>query len=887
MPDFRQKRVRRLYLGFVAAFVAVVVAATAYTLLRLRSELIDHQLKMTALQGRALEDYLTQSFHNIDITLQNVLEDSRLQGRREGIGEVFAAALRHAPYLRSISLLDDDMRIVASSNPRNQGITVVSDDFLPPVAAPSEILRIAPPWTGRDFDTGRPTTHDKPAAGDALTFLPVLRGAGDGGRPLTLLATVNPDYFLGYLSQQIQLPYGTVDVLRYDGTLLLSTHEHERPGSFRGKFAGGPGAAASNTAQQTVQGEPTMLNAYRASRHFPFTVVVKRDREAALDEWHKEVRLMLAIVGLSLAMVLLLAGFFYQRLLRTAIRQEETDQRLRLAAKVFDASAEGILITTADRQIASVNPAFTEITGYAAAEAAGRNPRFLASGQHDADFYRRMWQAIGETGQWQGEIINRRKNGTIYPEWLTITQVLDEAGRVSHYVGVFSDITERKASESRVRYLSEHDFLTGLPNRLLFQDRVSQAIARCQRHGGRLAILFIDLDRFKLVNDMRGHHIGDQLLNEVAERLRLCMRAADTACRQGGDEFLILVEDFDQPADCAQIAEKLLHRISQPYRIEGHDLAITPSIGIALYPDDGDDMEKLIRAADTAMYHSKEHGRNSYHFFKQSMNATGNERQAIEHGLRHALSRGELELHYQPLVNFKNGAITGVEALLRWTHPELGPISPLKFIPVAEESSFIVALGEWVLHEACRQAAQWDKAGLPALTLAINISPLQFVQDDFAATVGRILAETGLPGNRIEFEVTEAALKEQIEHRSAALAQLRDLGVRLTVDDFGTGYSSLSRLNKLPIDKLKIDRSFVRDVLLDPDDAALTATIIHMAHSIGLKVVAEGIESAEQWDFFRTRGCDEAQGFHFSTPLPPLEFAALQKRQAGRLRRVV
>ncbi len=880
MLDFRHARSRRLYLGLVAALSAVVVAATAYTLARLRSEDLDHGQRIAALQARAIEDYLTQSFHNIDLTLQNALEANDAR-EPERAGRNFAAAVRLAPYLRSISLLDDSRRIVASSNPRNVGTQVALGDFLPPAAPPAELLRIGPPWLGRDFDEGRPTTPEQPASGDALTFLPIVRSVVFGGRPAQLLATINPDYFLGYLGQLEKARGSAVRVLRYDGTLLFSTREEDTPGMRATGAQAGQGIDPAAMPE-----EPDGIAAHRASRRFPFVVLSHYSRDAALEEWRDEVKLMSSIVALSLGTVLALAILFYRRLRRAADAQADADRHLRLAARVFEASAEGILVANADRTIASVNPAFTEITGYSTTDVVGRNPRMLASGQHDHAFYERMWRTIESVGLWQGEIINRRKNGVTYPEWLTITRVLDETGAVTHYVGVFSDITERKASESRVRYLSEHDFLTGLPNRFLFQDRVSQAIVHCVRHGGRLAILFLDLDRFKPVNDKFGHEAGDRLLKEVAERLRGCVRAADTVCRQGGDEFVILVEAIDHAEDAAQVAEKVIARVAEPYDIDGNQATVSASIGIALYPEDGRDMQTLIRAADTAMYQAKEHGRNTYRYVTRSLNTGYSERLAIEQAMRRALSLGELELHYQPIVAMSNESVIGAEALLRWTHPQMGPMSPLRFIPVAEESSLIVALGEWVLREACRQIQRWDKAGVPPLTISVNVSKLQFAAPDFVASVQRILEEAGLPGSRLEFDVTEQVLLEPPEQQNKAVERLRALGIRLAVDDFGIRHASLSCLHRLPVDKLKIDRSLVRDVLLDDSDAMQATTIVRMAHSIGVRVLAEGIETQETWDFFRALGCDEAQGFHHSHPLPARDLVALLKRQRGRLRRI-
>ncbi|RTL55792.1 MAG: EAL domain-containing protein [Rhodocyclaceae bacterium] len=561
--------------------------------------------------------------------------------------------------------------------------------------------------------------------------------------------------------------------------------------------------------------------------------------------------------------------------------RKDAETQLHLAASVFKASAEGILVTDEAVNVLSVNAAFTQITGYTSEDMIGQNPKKLASGQHHAAFYKDMWLALKEKGLWQGEIVNRRKNGRIYPEWLTISAVRDDLGKVCNYVGVFSDITERKASEERIRHLSEHDFLTGLPNRILFQDRVSHVIAHSERNGARFALLFIDLDRFKTVNDTLGHHIGDLLLKEVANRIGTCVRSTDTVSRQGGDEFLVLLENIEQPEDAGRVAEKLLERLADTCVLEGHELHITPSIGIALYPEDGRDMTTLIKHADVAMYHSKEHGRNTFHYFTSAMNATANERLLMEHGLRRALENGELEMHYQPLVALVGQKVVGAEALMRWRHPDLGMVPPLKFIPVAEECGLIVSLGEWALREACKQGAAWHAAGWTDLTMAVNVSAPQFAQEDFLDAVRAILADTGYPPERLEFEVTESLLIVSSEVLRANIEGLRGLGIRLAIDDFGTGYSSLAYLRKLPIDKLKIDRSFVRDVTLDADDATITTTIVQMAHSIGLQVLAEGVETQGQLNFLQSHGCNEVQGFYFSPALPAVTFTAYLERNNG------
>ena len=551
------------------------------------------------------------------------------------------------------------------------------------------------------------------------------------------------------------------------------------------------------------------------------------------------------------------------------------EEQLRLAWTVFRNSLEAILVTDASHRIISINKAFCEVTGYSEAEAIGATPRLLKSGLHDRPFYDAIWTAIDTAGFWQGEIYDRRKDGSLYPAAMSISAVHDRSGRLTHYVSVFSDITERKASEARIAYLAQHDALTGLPNRALLHDRLDQALAAAARHDRRLAVLFLDLDRFKTINDSLGHLIGDRLLKGVAERISACIRETDTVSRQGGDEFLIVLTDFNIPDDAARVAEKILDRITAPFDLDGHQLGTSFSIGIALYPDDGTTPETLMKNADTAMYHAKESGRNTYRFFDEAMNANALERLHLENALRRAQEHAEFELHYQPQVDLVTGRIIGLEALLRWFSPTLGNVSPVRFVPLAEECGLIVPIGEWVLHEACRQARAWQDLGLPAVPVAVNLSALQFRRNDIVATVSQALAESRLAGAWLELELTESLLMQSGPDIVQILKQLKALGVRMSIDDFGTGYSSLAYLKRFPVDQLKIDRSFVRDLTEDPDDAAIVRAVVQLGRSLRLDVIAEGTETPEQLDFLRNEGCAAAQGYVFSPPLPPAAITEL------------
>ena len=552
------------------------------------------------------------------------------------------------------------------------------------------------------------------------------------------------------------------------------------------------------------------------------------------------------------------------------------EENLLLAEKVFENSAQAILITDTQARIVSVNPAFTEITGYHAAEAIGHNPSIFASGRHDAAFYAAMWGELKRSGAWSGEVWDRRKNGEIFPKWLTINAVTDASGgEATHYVAIFSDITERKENEARIEHIAYHDALTGLPNRFALQAHLAQSLADARRNCTQLAVMFIDLDRFKTINDSLGHDIGDQLLIAVAQRLRSVMREIDTVARLGGDEFVIVVPGIAATEDAARVAEKVIEVIGQPLVLAGHALHSSPSIGIGIYPSDGADADALMKNADTAMYHAKQHGRNGYHFFTANMNAAATERLLLETQLRGAIQRNELHLAYQPQVQLATGGIVGVEALARWNHPERGTIPPDKFIPVAEEAGLIIALGAWVLEEACRQAMLWDAQGLPPLRIAVNLSSAQFRDRNLVQHIEQILHRTGLPANRLELEITESAMMENSEQTAEVLRSLGSLGIHLAIDDFGTGYSSLSYLKRFPLGRLKIDRSFVMDLERDANDLAITEGIILLARSLGLAVTAEGIETPAQLDMLKSFGCGEGQGYLFSRPLAPADLASL------------
>ncbi len=553
----------------------------------------------------------------------------------------------------------------------------------------------------------------------------------------------------------------------------------------------------------------------------------------------------------------------------------EKERQLRLFAHIFDSVNEGIIVTDADKNMLFINPAFSTITGYSANDLIGKNLNLLHLGLMDDVFNHDRWRSINETGRWKGEVVGRRKNDESYAEFLSISTMKNELGEISYFIGVFSDISERKAAEERVAYVVLHDFLTNLPNGLLLQDRLVQAISHGDREKHKVAVMCLDLDHFKAINDMLGHFVGDKLLQEVARRIRSVSRASDTVSRRGGDEFVILLPELKSVDDAAVIAAKLINAISDLCMIDGNEIKITTSIGISIFPEDGCDAECLIKHADAAMYHAKKNGRDNYQFFTNEMIQLAFERMSIERKLRHALECQEFCLHYQPQVDLRSGRIIGVEALLRWNNPETGMIPPGYFIPIAEENGLIIPIGEWVLREACRQNSEWRMLGLPEITMAVNLSAVQFRQNNFGEMIKAILCEYGLDPSALELEITEGAVMHNAEVSIALLLELKAMGLKLSVDDFGTGYSSLSYLKRFPIDKLKIDQSFVRDIAVDSDDAVIVSTIINMARTLKLKVIAEGVETAEQLSFLKHQECDEMQGYYFSKPMPPEKISNL------------
>ncbi|MCP4128107.1 MAG: EAL domain-containing protein [Gammaproteobacteria bacterium] len=561
----------------------------------------------------------------------------------------------------------------------------------------------------------------------------------------------------------------------------------------------------------------------------------------------------------------------HKEIAKAKIEAERVADDLQLYAKAFENSGEAILISDRQNRIINVNNAFTKQTGYNLDDVVGKDPRMFASGNTPENVFHEMWGALEKESFWQGELWDRKKSGEIYPKSASISAIRNHDNEVMFYIASFTDITERKDSQAQIEHLAHHDILTGLQNRYSLEDRLEQLITIAKRDSTLMAVFFIDLDRFKNINDSLGHQVGDRLLVEVAGRLRSCVRESDVVARIGGDEFVVVLTGMKDATQAAVIAETILLQVSTPYELGPHSLETSPSIGISIYPNDGASVEELLRNADVAMYDVKEKGRNNYSFFSESMLVIAQERLTLEGELRSALENAELELHYQPQVHVVDRRIYGVEALLRWSHPVQGEIPPAKFIPIAEDIGVIRELEEWVFDEACRQLAIWKEGGVDRITMSINLSAKNLHSSWLSEIIRATLVKHGLHGSELEFEITEAAAMLDPELVVQQLNALCELGITLAIDDFGTGYSSLAYLKRLPIQTLKLDKTFVRDIEHDQNDAEISTATIELAHSLGLRVVAEGVETQGQYEFLIENNCDYLQGYLFSRPLPAHE----------------
>jgi diguanylate cyclase (GGDEF)-like protein/PAS domain S-box-containing protein len=557
------------------------------------------------------------------------------------------------------------------------------------------------------------------------------------------------------------------------------------------------------------------------------------------------------------------------------------DEEQRLAGIVFEAASEGIIILDPDYKVLAVNQAYSDVTGYSAEEVHGQSVARMISSRDTRRQYEVIRQELEQGGKWQGELVETRKNGELYPQWLQLNVVRDARGRASHIVGFFADLSSRREAEERLRYLSHYDELTGLANRTLFKARLHEASQRARQGERTLALLHIDLDRFKLLNDSLGHEVADQLLRQMSRRLTQSMPEADTLARLSGDEFAVILDNYGSLSNLARMASRLLTKLRMPMTVGGQELVVSASIGISLLPDNAREMSALISQANMAMQHAKHLGGNTFQFFTDNLQACTLERLQLENQLRKGIELGQLEVFYQPKLCLATDTLASAEALVRWRHPDLGLVPPGDFIGLAEETGLIAPIGEFVLRQACRQAREWQMLGLADIRVSVNLSVHQLRQGNLTSLVRQVLDETGLAPHFLELELTESQLLDNVENVITTFHQLRQMGVKLAIDDFGTGYSSLSYLKRFPVDYVKIDQSFIRDLSANGEDAAITRAIIAMAHSLELKVVAEGVETQAQMDFLKAQRCDEIQGFLISRPLAAEHFVKLLVEQSS------
>lgn len=557
-----------------------------------------------------------------------------------------------------------------------------------------------------------------------------------------------------------------------------------------------------------------------------------------------------------------------QGVIQDVTTEKTSENELQLYANVFHNSGESIMITDKNNDIIAVNQAFTRVTGYSIDELRGKNPRVLSADDTPIETYQQMWAEIKTKGFWNGELIDRKKNGETYPKWISIASCYNEAGEVTNFVANFTDITQRKESEERFHFLAHHDALTGLLNRFSLEERLNQAMLSTTRDKTQIAVLFIDMDRFKTINDTFGHQVGDELLIEVAKRLNYSVRKSDIVARVGGDEFIVCLTGIRDGLDATPLTHLILHMLGQPYIMNNHEVHSSPSIGISIYPEDTDNIDQLLKNADTAMYHAKELGRNNFQFFTENLNSAANRHLKLENDLRKALDNGEFELYYQPQICSITNRVCGVEALIRWNHPKQGLVPPDQFICMAEKTKLIIPMGDWVIKQACQQLSKWRKTYPDQFKVAVNISAQQLQSTGFVETVRLLVDEYHIKEGELELEVTESAAMKNPDEAIKHLHEIRKMGVELAIDDFGTGYSSLSYLKLLPIHTLKLDRIFVSDLETNKDDAEICAATLALAHNLGLTVVAEGVETTAQQDFLASRECEVLQGYYFSKPLP-------------------
>lgn len=864
-----------LSLGLLSLTIAL---STGYLLDRLYRINLERQREVAQLQAAALEAHLSQSLDLLQLTLADLAGKLPLASLTTSISQVWRdqayTALGRNPQVRSLILVGPEDRVLLAVPEHQQGRVVDRQTFIPQGDQPLDLLRVGPVWVGRDFrDAHVETAEDRPDSGLSGRFLALGLDVKQGrSGPHLLVAGLSLDHLLRHFERHLA-PYGaSADLMDLNGRLLATTHPGPNPTSLAPE-------ALTRLFDQHRTGllavadalHPTHDSAYQVSARHPFAVVVHMDRQRGLSAWRDEAGLTVGLAGAGLTLLLVLGLVHGRRSSRARHLHTTALARLQLAASVFETSRDGIMISDAHNRILEVNAAFTQITGYTPDEVLGQSPKLLKSGLQNAQFYAEMWERLNQDGEWQGEIWNRRKNGDIYPEHLSITTLRNADGWLTHHVAVMTDLSTLKHHKAELERLAHNDPLTGLPNRRLLLDRLHQSLLQTRSAGKLLAVVALDLDGFKAINDSLGHAAGDQLLKALAQRLSQTLRQGDTVARTGGDEFVLVLHSVDGLHECRVVLERLQRTIAAPTLLGPQAVAVSASLGVTLYPDDASDPDTLLRHADKALYDAKASGKNRCHFFDAAHDRAMRAQHQALLRLDQALAQQELCLFYQPKVNLHSGQVIGVEALIRWQHPERGLLAPGQFMPAVEGSELEVALGFWVMDTALSQISLWRQQGLP-LVVSVNLSARLLVLPDFPQRLQQALAEhPDLAPADLELEILESAAVDDWEAAIRALAACQALGLRFALDDFGTGYSSLLQLRRLPVQTLKIDQGFVRGMLTEANDLAIVESVVRLSQTFDLTVIAEGVETPAQAARLLALGCRLGQGYGIAPPLAAAE----------------
>ncbi|GAB3493262.1 hypothetical protein GCM10027399_12900 [Curvibacter fontanus] len=870
----------------VVIFNLGLIASVLWALQQSQQQYEDQAAVTTANLARLMEHDIAASIRVVDLALQTVASEAAKTSSPAQLEALIEQKLQRLPELDGLRVADAQGWLTHGTGVKSAGRLNIADRdyFLQLQARPDAGLVIGKPVQGRisgkwvlnlsrsiqqrDGRFAGVVQGSVPLILFIEQFIPLQVGASGS---FTLF---DDDFRLvvrqplpGDLSQSVGRPFGSQELR----ALVRS------------------GRTEATYKARSIVDNVERISSYRRVQGTAYHLVIGLAREDYLAAWRDEAY-KAAIMVLLFLLVSTVFAFFIRRTWRSqyaAVGALEQAYRTLDAEKQLNQTiirSSPFALYTRDRRgiVTAWNPAAEKLFGWRAEQILGKHLLTVPQGKERETTELRDRVLSGESII-DLEVQRQKQDGTLFDLSTTLAPLRDASGAVTGYLAIAADITARKAAEQQVEFLAYRDVLTGLPNRLLLQDRFGQAMAHAERSQNKVALLFLDLDNFKTINDSLGHAVGDALLQEIAVRLGACVRETDTISRQGGDEFLIVLSDLGGTEAIPPVLLKIRERLQAPFAVDGHELTTSASIGVALYPDDGRDFETLLKRADTAMYRAKDAGRNHYRFFDEQMNVEAVELLRLKSGLRRALAQGEFELHYQPQFELTSGRVIGAEALIRWRHPEDGLISPARFIPVAEDSGLIVPIGEWVIQEACRQAMAWRAAGLPSLVMAVNLSAVQFRRGDLQQSIAQALQSSGFDPQLLELELTESILIRDTESVLGSVRQLKQLGVKLAIDDFGTGYSSLSYLKRFDVDKLKIDQSFIRDLARDPDDAAIVRAIIQMGASLSLRTIAEGVEDAATLALLREFACDDAQGYHFARPMDAQAFAGFMAQTSARL----